>query len=56
MKKSAETTTIAPQITLAGRERFRYVIHNDGSGGHRETWRNDKWVKSKWDHGLTPAK
>jgi len=54
--KTAETTTIEPQITLAGCDKFRYVIRNDGSGGYRETWRNEKWVNSKWDHGLTPVK
>ncbi|KNZ32826.1 MAG: hypothetical protein AD742_08905 [Methylibium sp. NZG] len=54
--KTAETTIIEPQIALAGCEKFRYVIRNDGSGGHREHWRNDAWVNSRWDHGLTPRK
>lgn len=54
--RSDETLTIEPEITMAGCERFRVVIRNDGSGGHREIWHNDKWVKSKWDHGLTPVK
>lgn len=52
-----ETTTIVePQIELAGCEKFRYVIRNDGSGGHREAWRGDKWAKTSFDHGLTPVK
>jgi hypothetical protein len=46
--------TIEPEISLAGCEKFRLVIRTDGSGGRRELWRNDKWVDSKWDHGLTP--
>ena len=54
--KTEETTTIEPQIALAGCEKFRYVIRNDGSGGHRETSRNEQWVNAEWGHGLTPAK
>jgi hypothetical protein len=54
--KTAETTVVEPQITLSGCEKFRYVIRNDGSGGHREVWRGEQWVNTKWDHGLTPAK
>ena len=54
--KTAETTTIEPQIALAGCELFRYVIRNDGSGGAREVKRGDQWVDTKWDHGLTPKK
>jgi hypothetical protein len=56
VEKSAETTIVEPQITLAGCEKFRYVIRNDGSGGHRELWRNDQWFNTKWEHGLTPVK
>lgn len=48
--------TIEPEISLAGCEKFRLVIRTDGSGGRRELWRNEKWVESKWDHGLTPRK
>ena len=48
--------TIEPEISLAGCEKFRLVIRTDGSGGRRELWRNEKWVDSKWDHGLTPWK
>lgn len=54
--KSDATTIVEPQIALAGCEKFRYVIRNDGSGGQRESWRNDQWVDTKWDHGLTPKK
>ncbi len=54
--KTDETTIIEPQIALAGCEKFRYVIRNDGSGGHRENWRGDAWKNSGWDHGLTPKK
>ena len=54
--RTPETTTIEPQVTLSGCEKFRYVIRNDGSGGHREHWRNEQWVNTKWDHGLTPVK
>lgn len=49
-------TTIEPEVPMAGCEKFRLVIRNDGSGGRRELWRNDKWVDTKWDHGLTPKK
>jgi len=48
--------TIEPEVSLAGCEKWRLVIRNDGSGGRREVWRNEKWVDSKWDHGLTPKK
>jgi hypothetical protein len=54
--KTDETTTVEPQIALAGCEKFRYVIKNDGSGGRRENWRNEAWKDSGWDHGLTPKK
>lgn len=54
--KTEATTIIEPQIELAGCEKFRYVIRNDGSGGHREVWRGDKWSKTSFDHGLTPVK
>lgn len=54
--KTDETTIIEPQITLAGCEKFRYVIRNDGSGGHREVWRGEAWKNTGWDHGLTPKK
>lgn len=54
--KTDETTIVEPQIALAGCEKFRYVIRNDGSGGHRENWRGDAWKNSGWDHGLTPKK
>jgi len=48
--------TIEPEVSLAGCERWRLVIRNDGSGGRREVWRGDKWVNPGWDHGLTPKK
>ncbi len=54
--KTETTTIVEPQIELAGCEKFRYVIRNDGSGGHREVWRGDKWAKTSFDHGLTPVK
>jgi hypothetical protein len=54
--KSDETTTVEPQIALAGCDKFRYVIRNDGSGGIREHLRGDQWVNDKFDHGLTPKK
>lgn len=54
--KTETTTVVEPQIELAGCEKFRYVIRNDGSGGHREVWRGDKWAKTSFDHGLTLVK
>ena len=48
--------TIEPEISLAGCEKWRLVIRNDGSGGHRETWHADHWVLDKWDHGLALKK
>ncbi len=54
--RSDAEITIEPEVTMAGCERWRLVIRNDGSGGRREVWRNDKWVDTKWDHGLTPKK
>lgn len=54
--RTAETTTIAPQISMGGCEAFRFVIRNDGSGGEREFRRGDQWVGSNSDHGLKPSK
>ncbi len=48
--------TIEPEVPMSGCERWRVVIRSDGSGGRREVWRGEKWVDTKWDHGLTPAK
>ncbi len=48
--------TIEPEVPMAGCERWRVVIRTDGSGGRRELWRGERWVDTKWDHGLTPAK
>ncbi len=49
-------TIIEPEVALAGCERWRVVIRNDGSGGRREVWRGDAWKDTGWDHGLTPRK
>jgi hypothetical protein len=54
--KSDATTTIEPQSGLAGCERIRYVIRNDGSGGERQVWRGDAWKDDRFDHDLKPAK
>lgn len=48
------TITIEPELPMAGCERWRVVIRADGSGGRREVWRNEQWVDTRWDHGLTP--
>ena len=54
--KTDETTTIEVSQPVSGCEQFRYVIRNDGSGGHKELRRGENWAKSSWDHGLTPVK
>jgi hypothetical protein len=54
--KSDATTVIEPQSGLAGCEKFRYVIRNDGSGGTREVMRGDGWKPTGFDHDLKPAK
>lgn len=48
--------TIEPEVPMAGCEKWRVVIRTDGSGGRREVWRGEKWVDTRWDHGLTPTK
>lgn len=48
--------TIEPEVPMSGCEKWRVVIRTDGSGGRREVWRGEKWVDTRWDHGLTPAK
>lgn len=53
--KTDATTIVEPQITLAGCEKFRYVIRNDGSGGSKEVWRGEAWKDTGWDHGLKPV-
>ena len=54
--RTAELTTIEVTQVVPGCEELRYVIRNDGSGGTREARRGDAWVKSPFDHGLTPVK
>ena len=54
--RTAETTLIELQQTMAGCDEIRYLIRNDGSGGEREVKRGDRWAKDGFDHGLTPAK
>jgi hypothetical protein len=53
--KTDETTVIELKHSIAGCERVRYVIRNDGSGGQREGWRGDAWKASPFDHGLKPV-
>jgi hypothetical protein len=56
VERSAETTIIVVRPELSGCEPFRYVIKNDGSGGVRMNWRNERWVPDGLDHGLTPKR
>ncbi len=56
VERSAETTIIVVKPPLAGCEPFRYVIRNDGSGGVRYNFREDRWKPDGMDHDLTPAK
>ncbi len=56
LTKTDATTTIEVEQPVSGCEEFRYVINNDGSGGVKETRRGERWVKSRFDHGLTPVK
>ena len=54
--RTPETTLIEVSRVIPGCEEFRYTIQNDGSGGMKETKTGERWVKSRFDHGLTPAK
>lgn len=54
--RTAELTVIEVTQPVPGCEAFRYTIRNDGSGGFKETLVGERWVKSKFDHGLTPSK
>jgi len=54
--KTDETTFIEVTQPVPGCEAFRYTIRNDGSGGFKETLVGDRWVKSRFEHGLTPVK
>lgn len=56
VSRTDATTTIEPAVSLSGCEKYRLVIKNDGSGGHREVWRNEAWKDTGWEHGLTPKK
>ncbi len=56
VERSAETTTITMVEAISGCPLFRYVIRNDGSGGVKETQRDGRWVKERFDHGLTARK
>ncbi len=53
--RSAETTVIEVEQVVAGCEQFRYTIRNDGSGGTKEIRHGERWVKNRFDHGLTPV-
>lgn len=54
--RTDELTTIEVTQPVPGCEEFRYTIRNDGSGGFKETKVGERWVKSRYDHGLTPSK
>ena len=54
--KTDATTTIEVTQPVPGCDEFRYVIRNDGSGGYKETKAGERWVRSRFDHGLTPVK
>ena len=54
--KTDETTFIEVTQPVPGCESFRYTIRNDGSGGFKETLVGERWVKSTFEHGLTPVK
>lgn len=56
LTKTEATTVIEVQQAVAGCEEFRYTIQNDGSGGFKEVRVGERWVKSRFDHGLTPVK
>jgi hypothetical protein len=56
VSRSAELTTIEVTQPVPGCEVFRYTIRNDGSGGIKEVQVGERWVKSRFDHGLTPSK
>jgi len=56
VQRSAEALTITVLPPLAGCEPFRYIIRNDGSGGVRQSRRDERWVDDGFDHGLTPRR
>lgn len=53
--RTEATTTIEPEVRLAGCEKWRLVIRNDGSGGTREVFRGDAWKPTAFDHDLKPV-
>jgi hypothetical protein len=50
--KTAETTTITTEPRVVGCPEMRFVIKNDGSGGHKEMKRGDEWVPDGFERGL----
>ena len=52
--KTPELTTIEVTQPVPGCEAFRYTIRNDGSGGYKEIRTDERWVRERFDHGLTP--
>ncbi len=56
LTKTDVVTLIEVQQAVSGCEEFRYTIRNDGSGGFKEVRQGERWVKSRFDHGLTPIK
>jgi hypothetical protein len=56
VERTAETLTITVMPIVAGCDSFRYIIRNDGSGGVRQFRREERWVTSRFEHGLTPTK
>ncbi len=56
VERGDETTIVTVTDILAGCEKFRYVLRNDGSGGTREVMRGGEWRSDGFDHGLTKQK
>ena len=54
--KNDDTTVIEVAHPMTGCDSIRLTIRNDGSGGFRENKNGERWVKSKFDFDLTPAK
>jgi hypothetical protein len=56
VERTRDTTMIVVRRDLKGCRSARFVIKNDGTGGHREVLRDGKWAWDGLEHGLTLRK
>lgn len=51
--KTEATTVITVGPRLSGCPTLRFVVKNDGTGGHREVLQGENWVRDRFERDLT---